>query len=315
MAATETTSLNTQWVVKMLIPLVVLLVLGVWGLYDATIAYPNRGMEDASYQQKLYLDAALEAGKLSKADASIPDPQARLGVLAAKREALGKASESATRLQADQSNIDASALQLRKLRPELMDFALLRWLDSLNLVSRLDKQITDMADPAAEHKKLIERWKNADQPKPLSTFDLPSQWLITFAGFGGAGYMIFLVLLPAARTSYKWEPAEKRLHLPGGRTLTPADIAEFDKRKWDKFFITLNVKESAGGGAVKLDLLRHTKLEAWILEMEAIAFPESVKPPEGEAAAPAGESGAPQPVAQGATDAVGDAGGGADGKA
>lgn len=288
MPATESTTLNRQWLVKMLIPMVVLGVLGGWGLFDAMYAYPKRGMEDASYQQKLYLESAQEAGKLSKGEASIPDPQARLGVLAAKRDELNKSADAASRLQAQASGAGAdaqqAAAQLRRLRGDLMDAAALRWLDSLAVVGRLDKTLTDMTDPATELKSLSEKWKTTSQPKPLSQFDLPLQWVITLVGFGGLAYMLFVVLLPSRRRVYQWDPVEKRLFLPGGKNVTPADIAEFDKRKWDKFFVFLHLKDTVGGGVEKLDLLKHTKLEGWVLEMERIAFPDSA--PKAEAADP-----------------------------
>ncbi|MGH7132453.1 MAG: hypothetical protein ACREJO_10960, partial [Phycisphaerales bacterium] len=64
---------------------------------------------------------------------------------------------------------------------------------------------------------------------------------------------------------------------PDGKTIVPADIAEFDKRKWDKFYVTINLK---GGEARKLDLLRYVPLEEWVLAMERTAFPETAPPEE-----------------------------------
>ncbi len=70
------------------------------------------------------------------------------------------------------------------------------------------------------------------------------------------------------------------LGLPGGHSLTPADLTDVDKRKWDKFFVSLVVKPghaTLGGKEVALDLLRYEPLEDWVLEMEKAAFPDRVK--------------------------------------
>jgi hypothetical protein len=85
-----------------------------------------------------------------------------------------------------------------------------------------------------------------------------------------------------ARRRYSWDDAEKRLFLPDGSSLVPADVAEFDKRKWDKFLIYLHVKphhERHAGRELMLDLYQHAPLEDWVLEMERIASPETGEPP------------------------------------
>lgn len=270
----QKTTLHKPWLVKMLIFLAVLVIFGCWGLLDALVIYPARGYEDASYKQRLYLDAAQSANRLS--DASIPDPKARHAVLAAKRAELDAALSRAAALQAEAAGTTARAQQaaadLRRLQPDIADALALRWLDSLDRVSGLDPARTTMKDPAADLARLNERWKTAVQPKPLDLFDLPMQWAFAALGLGGAVYMLLFVLLPAKRTVFTFDPDARRLTLPSGQSLAPADIAEFDKRKWDKFFVSLRLKD---GSTVKLDLLRHAKLEDWILDMERAANPDA----------------------------------------
>ena len=43
MSTLATTRLNKPWLLKTLISAVVLIGFGIYGLYDATVAYPNRG--------------------------------------------------------------------------------------------------------------------------------------------------------------------------------------------------------------------------------------------------------------------------------
>ncbi|MGQ0627730.1 MAG: hypothetical protein ACT4PL_06465 [Phycisphaerales bacterium] len=280
MAATEFTTLNRGWVVKMVTFIVVLVGFGFYGLYDATLAYPGRGYEDASYKKMLYLERCDEAAKAGRADlldkSAIAAPDARHAQLMANRAKLEVAEKTAEPLRPD-------SREYRALLPELVDAAALRWLDSLALVGGLKPENTDFKDPAAESKAIKERWSKASPPKPLEKYDLPMQWSFTFIGFVGAALIVLLVLA-TKRKRFGWDPVEKRLSLPGGQTLTPDDIAEFDKRKWDKFYIFLHLKPSAGGGQRKLDLLRHAKLEGWVLEMERIAFPENAAPAEEERA-------------------------------
>ncbi len=274
----QTTTLNRQWLVKMIIFMVVLVGFGCWGLLDAMVIYPARGLEDASFKQKLYLETAQGAGRLS--DASIPDPQARLGVLAARRDALEGSLSKAAGLQAqavgDSPQSQQAAAELRRLQPDLVEALALRWLDALQVVGKLEPARTTMAAPADDLKRLSERWKTAVQPKPLAAYDLPLQWAFAAIGLIGGIYILLFVIFPAKRTVFTWEPGTQRLTLPGSKSITPSDIVEFDKRKWDKFFVTLSLRD---GSSIKLDLLKHAKLEEWVLEMERTATPSEPASP------------------------------------
>ena len=92
------------------------------------------------------------------------------------------------------------------------------------------------------------------------------------------------MILPTAIALWVWAgqiPLATEAELPGGQKVGPGDIAEFDKRKWDKFLVTLTIKDShptLGGQRVVVDLYRHEPVEDWILAMERTAFPETAGP-------------------------------------
>jgi hypothetical protein len=250
MPATESTRLNRPWLLKMLIFFAVLLFFGLYGLYDAAVAYPARGLRHASYLEYQYLDTASSSGMLEHA--SVPDPKAELARL-----------ETLDRMRA--SPIDGPRLD---------------WLHSLQVAGALNPARTTIPDPAARYQALKKEWISSSgavaAPKPLSAYDIPVQWLFVAVGLGGALWML-LLFFNVARRRYSWDPATQTLSLPGGHTLTPADIEDFDKRKWDKFLIFLEIKPThptLAGQELKLDLYRYAPLESWILGMERTAFPE-----------------------------------------
>ncbi len=288
MAELETTTLNRPWVMKTGVFMLGLLGFGAWGLVDATVIYPNRGIEDASFKQKLYLEANQRAGRLVLS--SLREPASEFERLRERRAELRKAVEDDAALQKAEAAGGPVAQEAtnrrRTLTGGLADAAGLRWLESLALVSRVDAKYTVMADPDRALAELKTKWDKTSPPKELAAYDLPLQWAFTVAGFVGFAYLVLLLGRTKA-TVYKWDAAEQRLHLPDGRALTPADVKEFDKRKWDKFFVFLVPKD--GGKPVKLDLYRHARLEEWVLAMEKTAFPEAAKPdaerPETAAAA------------------------------
>mgnify|MGYP001232343498 CR=1 FL=1 len=253
------TRLNKGWLVKMGIFLVILLAFGVWGLYDALVAYPNRGKADAEYRELVYLNAARDAGVLLRAD--VPDPRAELQAL--------RAREGDLRAAASAGGTSQTALLART------DMAKLEWLTALGRVGMLRPNHTTFPNPTERREALDVAWQTRTPPKPLSAFDIPSQWLFVIAGFGGSLWLVVLFVKVASK-KYRWDPATRTLTLPGGATIAPADIAEVDKRKWDKFFVTLRLND---GAERRFDLLRYTPLEAWILEMERHA-PNYVPPRE-----------------------------------
>lgn len=250
------TTLHKPWVRKMMIFAAIALILGSWGLYDAVYLYPKRGREDASYKQFKYLEQAELAGRL--ATATIEDPKERL-------EGLEAQSSGGTGLD--------PLSQAKKA-----------WLVSLSRVGMLKPQHSTIAEPTQSLRELKAVWSGKDKPSELAFYDLPFQWFVTFAGYGGLVWVL-LKIARAKGTVYQWDRASQTLTLPGGRRLTPADLAEVDKRKWHKFFVTLNTK---AGAPVTLDLLKFHPLEEWVLEMERTAFPELT---EAEADVPVGSDG------------------------
>lgn len=251
----EQTQINPKWLWKMVIIALFLIGFGAWGLYDATIAYPKRGINYAEYAEWEYLRTIKQADSAWDR-AAVKDPSAELKRLDERLKA--------------KSNVSA----IEKTRHE--------WLGALDTIGRLQPAQTDMADPVKRFEDLNTRWTTTtgtskSSPKKLAGWDIPVQWLITVLGFGLGLYLVGLILI-VKRVVYRWEPASQRLTLPGGASLTPADIAEFDKRKWHKYLIYLKVRPGVpqvGGQELRLDLLRYAGLEDWVLAMEKTAFPEN----------------------------------------
>ncbi|GMV24491.1 MAG: hypothetical protein AMXMBFR58_05220 [Phycisphaerae bacterium] len=253
-----TTTINRGWMTKMVIIALFMCAFGLWGLYDALVAYPARGERAASFYQKEYLtllENRQDGSLLTRS--SVSDPQAEYQALSQKREGNTLAEEEL---------------------PKLL------WLEQLKLIGRLKPEHTTLTDPRTTLEDLKARWNTSQSssPQELSWYDIPAQWVIMAVGVGVGLYLLGLIAV-VRRTKYQWEPQSQRLHLPSGATLVPADIELFDKRKWDKFMIYLKIKPShpqLGGREVELDLLRHSPLEDWVLAMERTAFPESTEEPQ-----------------------------------
>jgi len=256
------TKTNRKWLMKMGVAAVFALVLFVWGLIDATVVYPNQGINDASYKQKEYLRLAERSpGRL--AATSIADPQARFDKLKGMEAELTKTKSAAAAAEAKGDAPGAQAERITLLAG-VIDAAEYDWLASLKLVGRLKPEYTTIATPKATLSELESFWNKSDPPKALAAYDLPLQWALTAAGLIWFGYLVVLYV-KVKRTRYGWDAADRRLHLPDGSEVLPTDITELDKRKWDKFYVTLML---AGGRSVLLDLYRFDPLEEWILAME-----------------------------------------------
>lgn len=305
----QSTRLGRSWLLKMGAFTIVLLVFGFWGLYDATILYPKRGMADASFKFKNYLVAARDAGKLTATGVKIEDPRAALDELRAKAREAGAGGT----IPGDTPNAK-------------FDRAKLAWLESLAVVWKLTpdpilvaegKGLTGSANTGASAEspagaagaatsadaarmlyfetgkgtayaeegdqrtrvdvslgglldELDKKWAKSNQTQPLAGYDLPVQWLFVIIGFGG-GFYLLVLLARAASTKFRWDAAAHRLTLPGGRAIVPADLKDVDKRRWHKYYVTLLLND---GSAQTLDLYRYEPLESWVLEMERVAFPD-----------------------------------------
>jgi hypothetical protein len=273
-SGTQTTKINGKWRRKMMIFAVILVGLGVYGLFDAMYAYPRRGYKAAQRLEYEYLKYLNDAGRLSNTAASIDDPTARL--------------ERATQSPSGED---------RLVGP---------WLTQLKYVNRLSASNTTIPrrdyfnDGVSKGGAIesastrLEALKAAPHAEALESYDIPVQWLICATGFVWGGYIVVL-MLRVGRKSYAWDPVAKRLTLPDGNSFTPADLLEIDKRKWHKFFVNLTIKpqhQNLGGKTIELDLLRFVPLEDWVLEMERIAFPDDEK---AQTKPGADDGGAPKP--------------------
>jgi len=258
-----TTKINNKWSMKMLIFIFFLDLLGVWGLVDATMMYPARGQASAEWSEREYLDAAQKSGVLLLA--SVGNPVETHAALAAQENDLMQ--------QAGGQGTSMVALRAKtKLKK-------LEWLRALSVIGQLDPSHTHFDDAQARLDELTTAQANQNAPKPLAAFDIPMQWVFVALGFGGGGWLLSMLVL-ASRRKYRYDPETLTLTLPDGRTITPSDIAELDKSKWDKFLVTLRLKE---GAKVRLDLLRYAPLEEWVLDMEKLT--DGYEPePEAESA-------------------------------
>lgn len=263
--STRTAPLSKRWLRKIIIFLVVLIGFGAWGLYDAVVVYPKRGERHATWMRMSYLEAARSANAedfgVFERQSSVPDPVAELARL--------NATEQRQRNAADAADTASS----RRLRA-IMQNTRREWLEGLDRIGQLTPERTTIENPQAELTRLQSELATASKPKPLSAFDIPSQWLIMIVCWTGAAWILVHALRVASR-KYRWSPETKALTIPGGATITPADLDEVDKRKWDKFIVFVKVKGShptLGGKEVRFDTYQRDELEGWILEMEREAF-------------------------------------------
>lgn len=274
---TRTAPLGKRWVRKMAIFIVVLLAFGGWGLYDAIWVYPARGERFATWAKLAYLEAAEAADRedfgIFIREASVPSP----------------AEELARLSQADQrqrNGADASNTQSpRRLRAIMLN-SRLTWLEALSRIGQVTPERTVIENPRAELARLKSELSTASQPKPLSRWDIPSQWAIMAVCWSLALFLIVRAVGVASR-KYRWQAETMTLTLPGGAAVTPDDLEEVDKRKWDKFIVFLKIKAShpaLGGQEVRCDTYQFDELEEWILAMERRAF----GPQEGDEAADPG---------------------------
>jgi len=258
----QVSTLSKRWALKTGIGAIVCLGVGVWGYVDATSVYPKRGYRASEQYEQSYLEAVRESGKgLDRA--SVDDPAGKFAELSKAINEGGKLGTS------DQTLHD--------------------WLESLKMVSKLASENTKI--PRTDFVSGIEVRSGAERLEtlaksrggkvsPLSAWDIPSQWLIMVVFLGFGAWLAALFLKVAGR-KYRWEEATQTLTLPEGNSITPADVAEFDKRRWDKFMVTLLIKPghaTLANQRVLVDLYRHEPVEEWVLAMERTAFPETVEP-------------------------------------
>lgn len=287
LAATRTT-VRRAWALKMALFWLALFGFGVWALTDILWTHPSRGGADAEYRLFKYLEAARDAQVATREALAFDEPNAELERLRARADELRVASERGERAAAGQ------------LPPKVL-FLRLEWLEALKRVNwprGIPADATAIDEPLAQLTRLQQVWTAREPPQPLAGWDIPLDYGFLVVGFAGAAVMA-LVVLPKARRVYRWDPATRTLTLPDGSTITPDQVGEFDKRRWDKFFVTLVL----GGGRrpVELDLYIHVPLEDWVLEMERVRFPERAQE-EAQAPPPPGGTPGDNPQVQGLSD-------------
>ncbi|MEM9372165.1 MAG: hypothetical protein AAGA55_00850 [Planctomycetota bacterium] len=278
-SGTQPAPLGRRWKRKMAIFLIVLIGFGAYGLYDAVQAYPKRGERFADWAQWQYLEAARKANDedfgIFEREASVLSPVEEFERLDERDRKRQNAADS------------TNAQSGRQLRATMLTTRH-AWLEGLGRIGRLTPEHTTIERPNQLLTELRQRWSSAaSNPKPLSAFDIPSQWAIM-----GVCWLIALVMIVhmfrVAARRYSWDASSMTLTLPGGEKITPDDLEEVDKRKWDKFIVFLRIKAEhpeLGGQEVRCDLYQRDLLEGWIEEMNERAF----GPEEGDDE-PAGET-------------------------
>ncbi len=257
--------LNPRWAFKLGIITFVVFIVGAWGYWDASSVYPNRGIRYADWAKWQYL----EQGKLANSedfgifirDSSVPNPVEELERL--------QEPETKTRNLTDAGNSSSS----RHLRASML-VARLNWLEALKVVGMLDAEHTVFESPDRERDALVEKWRSASVPKPLHNLDLIVQWMI-MAICWFIALLMFVHILKVRMKRYAWDAGSMTLTLPGGQSITPDDLEEVDKRKWDKYIVFLKLKSSHVSLAdkeVAVDTYQRKFIEDWILAMEDKAF-------------------------------------------
>jgi len=273
MAEIVRTKPNRPWVLKMGLFLLVLVAMGSWFLYDATVAYPKRGWNDVSYRLWVYLDTSDEAMRLTMRDLSLDDPKAAFERLKERRGEQQLGAVEAARYEWLRALYAVGALDAETTEALLVD-------------DPRTPQVTD--GPQSRLDELAAIWEGPNArttPAPLASWDIAVQWIIAIACFAGVA-LLLIHILRTVRVRYGWDPEAKRLYLPDGSTIVAEDLEDVDKRLWHKFIVFLKIKdghEKHAGEELKLDLYQHAMLEGWVLELERTAFPDRAEEEKSEA--------------------------------
>jgi len=255
--------LNPKWAIKLCIITFFVIGFGGLGLYDAVIKYPARGERFADWAKWQYLDAAKVAGTedfgIFERKTSVADPVEELARL--------QDDETRRRNAADSVNQSSS----RKLRASMYN-ARFEWLNALDTIGDLSTKHTIIESPRDELDALTTKWTSSiSNPKPLKSYDIPSQWLIMILCWGIGGWML-LNIIKVIGQKFSWDAETMTLTVPGAISISPENLEELDKRKWDKFIVFLKLNDTHpthGGNEIKVDTYQHALVEDWILAMEA----------------------------------------------
>ncbi|MGV6815268.1 MAG: hypothetical protein ACWA5W_09720 [Phycisphaerales bacterium] len=258
--------INPRWMFKLLVIGIVVFAVGAWGFWDASSVYPSRGKRYASYAQYQYLEQAKRANDedfgIFIRESSVTNPQ----------EEYDRLSEPETKTRNLQDAANSSSN--RNLRASMFN-ARLAWLEALKVVGQLDAEHTTFDSPQQQLETLKAKWQSAASiPNPLHAFDLIVQWMI-MALCWTIAMVMFVHIVRVRSKRYSWEAQSMTLTIPGGHAITPEDLEEVDKRKWDKFIVFLKIKDghsTLGGKEISVDTYQRQFVEDWILAMEDKAF-------------------------------------------
>lgn len=216
------TSLKTGWVIRAVVMIVLGYGFAVWGYYDATIAYPKRGETYARVMEESWLKAL--GPDVSRAPMLVADPQAALEGLRTRFRNKERMSE-----------------------PEQLQF---EWLKALNVLGKLDEAPMRVAEPVARRAELEQlNQQLTGQPKPLNSYDIPSQWVIVAVGLL-VGTWSLVGFIRASRHKFVYDTESGSLTIDG--ETIPADrMSDVDKRRWQKKSIAYLV--TTDGERLKLD--------------------------------------------------------------
>ncbi|MEO1128124.1 MAG: hypothetical protein AAFX05_00280 [Planctomycetota bacterium] len=259
------------WMIKTVLLTAGLFGFGLWGAYDAFSLYPARGEKHERFMRMAYLAEANAQFRLTRNGASIVNP----------REELDRLSEGGYAPDSLESRIQAWLTSLSRLKS-------LSAIASENEAEMARREAepgsepqataTLFVDPQADLELLVQELAAETQPKPLTKYDIPLQYAFMIGGLGGALLMVIFAARVLAK-SYRYDPVNKRLTLPNGKSFLPENMQDVDKRKWDKFLVFITLDD--GSPEMRLDLYRYQPLEEWILEMEKLS-PNYEPPPEDE---------------------------------
>jgi len=257
--------LNPKWTFKLFIITFFVIGFGALGLYDAVIKYPARGERFADWAKWQYLDAAKSAGTeqfgIFERETSVTDPVEELARLSD--------SEAMRRNASDAQNTTSS----RRLRATMYNTRL-QWLKGLKTIGQLTPENTIIESPNDTLDALAAKWAAESSPKPLKGYDIPSQWGIMVICWFVGGWML-LNIIKVLGQKFSWHAETMTLMVPGPLAITPANIEEVDKRKWDKFIVFIKLNDTHGshaGKEIKIDTYQHALVEDWILAMETKAL-------------------------------------------
>ncbi|MGP1345091.1 MAG: hypothetical protein ACTS3F_00300 [Phycisphaerales bacterium] len=259
------TRLNRPWVFRVVGLFIGLAALSCWFALDAWVIYPKRGEKAIDFAELKYLQEAASAG-LVRTQIDVMDPAAeREGLASARRDpAMSLSAMEAARLEwltavSRLHDLEEVGARNQRARDEWSGGG------SGGGVDGAEGALTVFEDPAARLSALSSELAQATAPKPLSTWDLPSQYISFVVCFVAAVAMLVFFFRIRGQV-YTYRPANRELTLPDGTSFTPEKIQRVDKRKWDKFIVFLTLEGE--GSERKIDLFRHAPLEEWILEME-----------------------------------------------